>query len=76
MTHKEKAIELTTQMMLHQFVPMEGNGITESACHENAKECALITVDYILELSGTDNVRYTDSFFEYWRQVKIEIQKL
>ena len=76
MKAKVKAIELTTKMMLNQFVPTKGNGITESACHENAKDCASIAVDYILELSGTDDVRYTNSFFEYWRQVKIEIQKL
>ena len=70
MTHKEKAKELVDSF---RWIDLSYMNIEPMDVY---KECALITVDYILELSGTDNVRYTDSFFEYWRKVKIEIQKL
>ena len=68
MTPKEKAEEL-----VHQFDLMQT--YVEGFSLENAKQCALIAVDEIIE---NDKKNYgTDGFVvNYWREVKQEIEKL
>ncbi len=44
---------------------------------ENAKKCALILVEEIIESYNFANVEYEDGkFLKYWAEVKIEIEKL
>lgn len=61
MTPKEEAIELVDKMLKEQ----EGYYLDNS---ENAKQCALIAVDYIM--------RVIDREHAYWEEVKQEIEKL
>ena len=66
MTPKEKAKELLDQ---YNFIYIQ-NYIS---IHE-VKQCALIAVDEILEIFEDTNG--SDYRFEYWEQVKQEIEKL
>jgi hypothetical protein len=69
MTPKEKAEQLVESFMLWKFQKCE---LTK----KQAKQCALIAVDEILEFA----YNYTDynekSTKEYWEEVKQEIFKL
>lgn len=40
------------------------------------KQCALIAVDDILEMDLPILEEYTDEFYDYWEEVKQEIEKL
>ena len=60
MTPKEKAKELVKRFE---------DGLT-------IKDCALIAVDEILEMDLPILEEEADKFYEYWEQVKHEIQKL
>jgi hypothetical protein len=69
MTPKEKAEEL-----VHKFDLMQT--YIEEFSLEDAKQCALIAVDEVLEshyklLSGVKT-----SIYKYWQEVKEEIEKL
>jgi hypothetical protein len=64
MTPQEKAKELVDKMYATQGPE---NGITE---HE-AKQCALIAVDEIIKNGFNPQLQYN-----YWQEVKQEIQKL
>ena len=76
MTPKEKAIELQDKMKSCLF----SDGL------HDAKQCALIAVDEILELDiiWFDKVLVTDypktykphQTIEFWNEVKIELEKL
>lgn len=84
MTPKEKAEELVDRC--YQLFPLEQNVITthwhlteEYSGWNNAKKCALIAVDEILnELDHSP--LYADDYAEgkmkYWQEVKQEIEKL
>lgn len=65
MTPKEKAEELVNAIenKTHSLVK-----------DEEAKICALIAVDEVLNFIYTDAFSYTNE--EYWQQVKQEIEKL
>jgi len=71
MTPAEKAKELITKFMPHS----SGN-----SNNNEAKECALIAVDEILELledNGLLIAEYHDKYtMEYWLDVRKEIEKL
>jgi uncharacterized protein YdaT len=67
MTPKEKAIELYNKMYETGFKPKSALIRTEQA-----KECALIAVDEILLNFGIED-GWT---YEYWQEVKKEIEKL
>ena len=71
MTPKEKAIEL-----YNKFLNPSGDtylyGMLE---HESAKECALIAVDEIM-LNEKINHSSLDKTYEYWEEVKQEIENL
>lgn len=65
-TPKEKAIELVDKYM---FIYLEGGSI---ALYE-VRQCALIAVDEII--NGSDITSYSTQF-DYWQQVKQEINNL
>ena len=71
MTPKEKAKELVDKMLLDW-------GCNE--CHNHwAKDCALIAVDELLNISLTFSEFggvMTNNTIEYWAEVKQEIEKL
>lgn len=77
MSPKEKAIEL-----VERFKPY--SDYQEDDCFSevermliNAKQCALIAVDEILEVISFN--KYDDKYWEeeeYWNEVKLEIEKL
>jgi hypothetical protein len=67
MTPKEKALQLVEKFKLYA----DWNGFEENRALANAKQCALIAVEEII------NIRLL--FFdekEYWQQVKTEIENL
>jgi hypothetical protein len=76
MTPKLKAIELVDKFMLHNSY--------QSIVWYNAKQCALIAVDEIIQNNKsflrTNNELHNDngldSDLEYWQEVKQEILKL
>jgi len=68
MTPKEKAINLIDKMSTHD------RDIHPHCTHYIAKQCALITVDEVLNFINTDAFSYTNE--EYWQEVKQEIEKL
>jgi hypothetical protein len=63
MTPREKAVEL-----VHKF------GM-ENQYYERAKQCALIAVDEILNVTAGLN-GWIGGFQSYWEEVKQEIEKL
>ena len=68
-TPKEKTKEIVNKF--YYYV----ESISESQQQENAKQCALISVDEIL--SFIDNSDFTNLYWlNYWTEVKEEINKL
>ncbi len=68
MTPKEKAIELLDKMYGYELDYM-----TEG----QAKQCALIAVDEILDVINKNDVDiWNIDILKYWREVKQEIEKL
>lgn len=79
MTPKEKAKELVDKFRIHQPV---------WELKEDAKQCALIAVDEILNcpaMNDCEQVKYSDGSYareyyevpnKYWSKVKQEIEKL
>ncbi len=65
MTPKEKAEELVDKMYQHQWRK-------DTVEFRNAKRCALIAVDEIIDLVKHIDVDSED----YWNEVKQEIEKL
>lgn len=83
MTPKEKALQLC-QKFGYLGIKWEQTEYTTLSL-ENAKECALIAVDEILETlkislgkdkSSEDVVDFASKRIIYWQEVKQEIQKL
>lgn len=71
MTPKEKAEELVEGFRL-KVLDYDGNGLNGY----KAKQCALITVDEVIQA-----IRYTDAksdlgYVGYWQEVQQQIQKL
>ena len=66
MTPKEKAEDL-----LHRYDVLQT--YIEGFNLENAKQCALIAVDEIINVIEDNCLEYDDN---YWEDVKTEIQKL
>jgi hypothetical protein len=69
MTPKEKAIELSDKFY---FISSFFSDL------EDAKECALIAVDEILNLTKIASIRRDEVYMEleYWQEVKEQIEKL
>jgi hypothetical protein len=69
MTPKEKAKELVDKFRLHV---LEKDFFGDSVEHDNAKQCALIAVDELINSMAIQQCNAD----EYWQEVKQEIEKL
>jgi hypothetical protein len=69
MTPKEKAFELIDKYSL--LVPIEFGGMDKNL----AKQCALIAVDEIIN-SRKEHLVQSIKFYEYWTEVKKEVERL
>lgn len=78
MTPKEKAVELVIKFMKHSF--HQGS---LSQCRDHAKQCALIAVYEIINVTAPYCDRYEDYYQklnetekqEFWQEVKTELEK-
>lgn len=74
MTPKEKAQELVDKFIeFTQDWDARDGYINDEF---RAKECALIAVDEILEMDLPILEEEADKFYDYWEEVKQEIEKL
>jgi hypothetical protein len=72
MTPKEKAIELVDKyyIICQEFTE-------EIQCSIQAKQCALIAIEEILQSDGWSSSRLEwDMYASYWNKVKHEIEKI
>lgn len=69
MTPKEKSQEL-----IHKFAKPIDALHKYPMCYETSKQCALIAVDEIINYDN--QFIQTEEQFNYWREVKQEIEKL
>jgi hypothetical protein len=71
MTPKEKAEELVYKFKKYSYYPKTNNDMLfVNELNNNAKQCALIAVEQILEII------FSDYDWQYWDEVKQEIEKL
>ena len=70
MTPQEKANELVEKFKEHSQLMIGYGGF--SSRNGSAKECALIAVNEILNVGFMD----TNDLYDYWHEVKQEIQNL
>ena len=78
MTPKEKADELVNKFMEYShtdFIPYRGGYQMDSQI-ENAKQCALIAVDEILNTIEYSSQADELSKVNYWQEIKQEIEKI
>lgn len=68
MTPKEKALEL--------FEKLRDNLMWSEDSNEDAKQCALIAVDEVVNLINSKVRDRTHELIPYWQEVKQEIEKL
>lgn len=71
MTPREKAEELVEKFVNANFCFI---GELEGKPYPTAKECALITVDEILDVLWDNGT--SSNYYKYWQEVKNEIEKL
>lgn len=76
MKAKEKAIDLIEKF--ENYVDYQGDDCfnEREKMLINAKRCALIAVDEILNYIDEEDTIYPSPQFEYWQDVKQEINKL
>ena len=68
---EDKARELISKMLQYQMIVSD-----EEYSLNNAKQCALICVDEIIELLNYYNEEMSSTQqYEYWQEVKQEINK-
>lgn len=76
MSTKQKAQELVDKFKKYAYYPKtKDDEIFINQLNENAKECALIAVEELIEQEN----RYNNGSFypsKYWTEVKEEIEKL
>ncbi len=72
-TPKEKAEEL-----VEKFYPRATSySLDRKNQNENAKQCAIVAVDEILDIDCCDmSEEHFNNHIEYWQEVKNEIEKL
>jgi hypothetical protein len=71
MTPKEKAEELVHKFKKYSYYPKTNNDMLfVNKLNNNAKQCALIAVEQILEII------FSDYDWQYWDEVKQELEKL
>ena len=73
MIPRDKAREL-----VNNFTKYSEGGIDNSikTIKSNAKKCALITVNEIIDVLHPDNWNIEKDIYYYWKDVKEEIEKL
>jgi hypothetical protein len=79
MEAKEKANELVREFKKYAYYPKtKDDEIFVKEIKENSKQCALIAVDEILNCLNMnhDNVYFYNPEYEYYKEVKQEIEKL
>jgi hypothetical protein len=78
MTPQEKAKELVREFKKYAYYPKtKDDEIFVDKLKTNAKQCALIAVDEILDVDCCDmSEAYFYNHIEYWQEVKQEIEKL
>lgn len=81
MEAKGKAKQLVHDMMLYSFDKTEKEDsihyeVSHKIDKESAKECALIAVDRIYEAIDWHEFEPPNQQWEYWDEVKLEIEKL
>ena len=74
MTPKEKAEELHLKMCKAIATELTFEGFYTNTIH--AKNCALIVVDEIIEHSTYVSTGIKPSIYNYWQEVKHEIENL
>lgn len=72
MTPKGKAIELREKFWNVEVI----SGDWQFSGMVDAKQCALIAVDEILSIKKEIWDNFNSEYFEFWQQVKTEIEKL
>lgn len=72
MTPKEKAQELVSKFDKYVDFTNDDFNTCQVAILKNCKQCALIAVDEIINVS----VSYAGKDYEFWQEVKQEIEKL
>ena len=76
MTPKEKAKELFNKYYSY----LKANLMHDEEAIEDAKVCALIAIEEIINLYAYDDVvldwKYISNHWKYWQEVKQEIEKL
>ena len=73
MTPREKAEELVYKFKKYAYYPKtDDDELFVNQLNKNAKECALIAVDEIIDLLSHD----INPLVNYWFEVKSEIEKL
>lgn len=77
MEHKEHAEELVHKFKKYAYYPKTDNDMLfVNELNNNAKQCALIAADEILDLIDTIYDYDREELDPYWKQVKQEIEKL
>ena len=75
MTPQEKAKELFNKCdFIYSYDGLDI--MDEEFTKEDRKQCALIAVDEILEMDLPILEEDADKFYDYWQEVKHEIEKL
>jgi hypothetical protein len=73
MTPKEKAEDFIHKFKKYSYYPKTNDDILfVNELNKNAKECALIAVDEILNAVTA----IADKRYDYWKEVKKELEKL
>ena len=78
MNAKGKAKELVDRFLPYSYYHEMDNSMNRSYQQEdNSKQCALICVDEILKNEHDyTNTPYEENNIDYWKEVKIEIEKI
>jgi hypothetical protein len=73
MTPKEKAEELVHNFKKYSYYPKTNDDLLfVNELNKNAKQCALIAVDEILNAVTA----IADKRYDYWKEVRQELEKL
>lgn len=75
MTPKEKAEQIFKKYLIY-FPEFYHDEMSYDFNEDRAKECALIAVNEILEMDLPILEEDADTFYDYWEEVKQEIEKL
>lgn len=71
--HREQALDIFFQFKYENNYGIEPNTGVKNINYEQAKECALITVNRMISVIDAEN---NFQSYMYWKEVKKEIEKL